>query len=121
MIWVGKQYGGDRPCWAFVEEYYRVELGIQLKLESDGAVSTRRDPNSELVQAELTSWKRVERPMPGDGVLMFYPKMGWHLGIVEDDDHFLHVPTAKTGVTRSRIVGEHMPYIRGFYRHNARS
>lgn len=61
-------------------------------------------------------WERVDKPEPGDGVLIYSDDPRWHIGTVAGGGYMLHV-FAGHGVSRERY--DTFPWhkrIEGFYR-----
>lgn len=93
-----KDKGRDRnglDCWGLVALVMREQFGIELPSYADNYVSAmERDEIAALLTASIPSngWQPVaDAAQAGDGVVFRVLNAPWHVGIVLDAEHFLHV------------------------------
>lgn len=115
-----RQTGMD--CWGLVRHWYAEQLGIDLPGLLD-APSYGHEPEKlpALIARETRAWRRVDRPQPGDLVVVRIGERPFHVGVYVGEDAgvpmLLHT-MEKTGSVKCDLSSPMWaPRIEGYYRH----
>jgi cell wall-associated NlpC family hydrolase len=110
-------------CWGFVRHVEREQFGVNDLPDLVSEYTSAKDHRSvaEVVEryesALAASWRRIERPQPGDIIILNIAAMPWHCGVAVGGDWMMHM---LKGVN---VGVEHFtrePWrnrVEGFYRH----
>lgn len=78
-------------CWGLVRLVYREQFNIELPSFTEEYFSGYDDKtNAEIIAAKKESWKELQDPKPGSVVLLNILGYPSHVGIVIDQNTFLH-------------------------------
>ena len=106
-------------CWGLVRLVLWEQRGIKLPDLSDEYASLEdREYIASLVDTSkpLCKAERLARPIPGAVVVMKIAGEPMHVGLVLDDQHFLHVWSRRAACVERLASPEWVKRIEGFYR-----
>jgi cell wall-associated NlpC family hydrolase len=114
--------GRDRTgldCWGLTVLVLREQFGVEMPSYADDYVSSvERDEIAALLSDGVVAngWQAVAEPRAGDGIMIRVRNVPWHVGVVLDSQHFLHV-LDDGGLSRIERMQAWTPRILGIYRH----
>lgn len=115
MSWsglIGTPYS-EKNCLDIVKDFYRIELGVEIKHSFDGDVNDREHIKN-LIYSNIGEFKKVDNPQYGDIILMKMRGLESHIGVYLDEVRFLH-----TSQTTNCVIDRLQRWdkvIVGFYR-----
>lgn len=108
-------------CWGLVVLFYEKEFGIKLP-RYDGMAFEQNSCGEIAHEMNLffNGWQQVDKPEPGDCVLLNLYGAPTHIGIVKNKTHMLHI-SGPTGSIIEKFSGiKWGKRIEGFYRNDNR-
>ena len=112
----GREWDG-LDCWGLVHMFYKTELGIELPNYSDLYDEPRDEKQvSSLVDVEKRTFECISKPEPFAIMLMSFRQLTCHIGIVIDENHFLHSLDGHESAIERLDSPTWKHRIRGFYR-----
>lgn len=110
-------------CWTLVALIYREQFNIELPTYSrlyENLTSKNNVELAEVIRTQYGDWTEVDKPLPGDAILLRIAGMNCHVGLVINRREMIHVLQG-THTTRERFdttLWKHR--VAGFYRHKER-
>ncbi len=109
-------------CWGLVRLFYREQFGVELSDLGPVYRDTMDAGGMRRVYADqLACWQPVEKPQPGDAVVLDVRGEPVHVGIVVDGRRMLHVERGTDAVVERFDSAYWKNRLIGFYRHAARA
>ncbi len=109
-------------CWGMFRVFHREVLGVALpsyaeSYQDAGHSVESRKVLSTIIAANMGAWRRVERPEPGDGVLLNIGGRPIHVGLALGGGLMLHAERKINTVIERLASPMWAKRIEGFYRH----
>lgn len=109
-------------CWGMLCVFYHDVLGVTLPSYTEGYQDTgnsveSRQRLSSLIAANMGAWRRVERPEPGNVVLLNIGGRLIHVGLALGEGRMLHTEKKINTVIERLTSPMWARRVEGFYRH----
>ena len=106
-------------CFGLVRLVLAEQFSVELPSYTERyASATERDEVAALllVGVDESGWYPVSAMRAGDGLVLRIRDQPWHVGLVLDAEHFLHI-LDDGGLSRIERIDHWVPRILGVYRH----
>jgi len=99
-------------CWVAVSHFYKIAFGVDLGINYD----TTPDPETTqmMVRSNIGKFEKIEKPIPGDLMLIKIRGIESHIGVYLSPTTFFH-SLKETGVAIERLA-KWEKLVVGFYR-----
>lgn len=119
MEWSANNDMADETCWTFISKvlFEVFEISLPTLRHQESILAHEKEV---IKQQQLNgNWQQVSRPQLGDVVLMLLGGQRPHVGIMLDDNSFLHFSESDKMVKRDfRKALRWRNRVDGFYRHH---
>ena len=116
-----KAGGRDRSgldCWGLARLIYEEQYKINLPSFSAEYTEDDTERMEELIDQYREGWSQLEAPEPGSLVLLRVLGSESHIGIVLEDNNFIHIREGSDSCVESLVSGRWSNRIAGYYKYS---
>lgn len=115
----GRDHDGC-DCWGLVKLIYHEQFHIELPdyLDAYSHANNHVEVTAAVNSGLKDGWLKVDKPQPGDLMIINIASRPWHCAIMVDTDKFMHAPDTGTVCIERTNRPTWSKRIEGFYRHD---